>query len=155
MARRDTDSLRGGGRFMGLRSSSRSSDPVNRREFATSIALAAAGPLSAAGTVATSGITAIPGIEVGHFTDKRRPTGCTAILFRKGAVAGVDVRGAAPGTRDTDLLNPVNTVQQIHGIMLSGGSAYGLETAAGAMRYLEEQGIGFHLAKQIVPLVPA
>jgi L-aminopeptidase/D-esterase-like protein len=101
------------------------------------------------------GLTSIPGIEVGHFTDTRRPTGCTAILFRKGAVAGVDVRGAAPGTRDTDLLNPVNTVQQIHGIMLSGGSAYGLDTAAGAMRYLEEQGIGFHLGPQIVPIVPA
>ncbi len=101
------------------------------------------------------GLTSITGIEVGHFTDTRRPTGCTAILFRNGAVAGVDVRGAAPGTRDTDLLNPVNTVQQIHGIMLSGGSAYGLETAAGAMRYLEEQGIGFHLGSQIVPIVPA
>ena len=95
------------------------------------------------------------GVEVGHFTDSRRPTGCTAILFRRGAVAGVDVRGAAPGTRETDLLNPLNTVQQIHAIMLSGGSAYGLDTASGAMRYLEEQGIGFHIGKQVVPIVPA
>jgi L-aminopeptidase/D-esterase-like protein len=102
-----------------------------------------------------SGITAIPGVEVGHFTESRRPTGCTAILFRNGAVAGVDVRGAAPGTRDTDLLNPVNTVQQIHAVMLSGGSAYGLETAAGAMRFLEEHGIGFHLGNQVIPIVPS
>lgn len=128
---------------------------MNRRAFATSIALAAARPLGAAPEGSGAGITSIPGIEVGHFTDKRRPTGCTAILFRKGAAAGVDVRGAAPGTRDTDLLNPVNTVQQVHAIMLSGGSAYGLETAAGAMRYLEEQGVGFHVGKQIVPIVPA
>jgi L-aminopeptidase/D-esterase-like protein len=97
----------------------------------------------------------IPGVEVGHFTDHRRPTGCTAILFRKGAVAGVDVRGAAPGTRETDLLNPINTVQEVHAIMLSGGSAFGLETAAGAMRYLEQEGIGFKVGKQIVPIVPA
>jgi L-aminopeptidase/D-esterase-like protein len=94
-------------------------------------------------------------VEVGHFTDSRRPTGCTAILFRKGAVAGVDVRGAAPGTRETDLLNPINTVQQVHALMLSGGSAYGLDTASGAMRYLEEQGIGFRVGNQLVPIVPA
>ena len=125
---------------------------MNRRAFAKSLAFAAA---PAAGAAPSGGITSVPGVEVGHFTDTRRPTGCTAILFRKGAVAGVDVRGAAPGTRDTDLLNPVNTVQQIHAIMLSGGSAYGLETAAGAMRYLEEQGIGFSIAGQVVPIVPA
>ena len=121
---------------------------MNRRAFTQSLLLAGApGP--------NGSITSIPGIEVGHFTDPRRPTGCTAILFRKGAVAGVDVRGAAPGTRETDLLNPVNTVQQIHAIMLSGGSSYGLDTATGAMRFLEEHGIGFHLGNQIVPIVPA
>jgi len=130
-------------------------DNLNRRSFAKALAFAAAPPLAAATAVPATGITAIPGIEVGHFTDPRRPTGCTAILFRKGAVAGVDVRGAAPGTRDTDLLNPVNTVQQIQAIMLSGGSAYGLETAAGAMRFLEEHGIGFHLGNQVIPIVPA
>src|ERR1700687_4469771 len=101
---------------------------MNRRTFSKSLAFAAAVPLAATASGST-GITEIPGIEVGHFTDQRRPTGCTAILFRKGAVAGVDVRGAAPGTRETDLLNPVNTVQQIHAIMLSGGSSYGLDTA--------------------------
>src|SRR5579864_3096478 len=103
-----------------------------------------------ASTTPPAGLTAVPGIEAGHFTDRRRPTGCTAILFRKGAVCGVDVRGAAPGTRETDLLNPINSVQQIHAIMLSGGSAFGLDTATGAMRYLEEQGIGFHLGDQII-----
>jgi len=126
---------------------------MNRRTFAKSLALATATPLTAA--TPANGLTLIPGIEVGHFTDTRRPTGCTAILFRQGAVAGVDVRGAAPGTRETDLLNPLNTVQQIHAIMLSGGSAYGLDTASGAMRYLEEKGIGFHIGNQIVPIVPA
>ena len=127
---------------------------MNRRSFAKSLALAAAGPLSALHAPG-SGITAVPGVEVGHFTDSRRPTGCTAILFRKGAVAGVDVRGAAPGTRETDLLNPINTVQQIHASLLTGGSAYGLDTASGAMRYLEEHGIGFHIGNQIVPIVPS
>ncbi len=112
-------------------------------------------PLKAAGVESDGCITNIPGIEVGHFTDRRRPTGCTAIVFRKGAVAGVDVRGAAPGTRETDLLNPINTVQQIHAVMLSGGSAYGLDTASGAMRFLEEHGIGFRLQDQVIPIVPA
>lgn len=123
---------------------------LTRRNFAESFLLAAAPPPSRAAT-----LTAIPDIQVGHFTDSRRPTGCTAILFPKGAVAGVDVRGAAPGTRETDLLDPVNTVQQINAILLSGGSAYGLDTASGAMRYLEEHGLGYHVGDQIVPIVPA
>ena len=130
------------------------SNILTRRTFAKSLAFAAAHPLIASPPPG-AGLTAVSGIEVGHFTDKRRPTGCTAILFRQGAVAGVDVRGAAPGTRETDLLNPLNTVQQVHAIMLSGGSAFGLDTASGAMRYLEEHGIGFHLGKQIIPIVPA
>ena len=128
---------------------------MKRRSFAQSLLLAAATPLRASTTTPAGSLTSFPGIEVGHFTDQRRPTGCTAILFRKGAVAGVDVRGAAPGTRETDLLNPVNTVQQIHAIMLSGGSSYGLDAASGAMRFLEEHGIGYHLGNQIVPIVPA
>jgi L-aminopeptidase/D-esterase-like protein len=122
---------------------------MTRRIFNQSLLLAATTSAS------NPTLTAIPNIEVGHFTNSRRPTGCTAILFPKGAIAGVDVRGAAPGTRETDLLNPINTVQQINAIMLSGGSAYGLDTASGAMRYLEERGLGFHLANQIVPIVPA
>jgi L-aminopeptidase/D-esterase-like protein len=100
-------------------------------------------------------ITDVAGIKVGHFTDSRRPTGCTVILTEEGAVAGVDVRGAAPGTRDTDLLNPINTVQTVHAIMLAGGSAFGLEAASGAMRYLEENGIGFDMRVARVPIVPA
>lgn len=110
--------------------------------------------LSSSETSARS-ITDVAGIKVGHFTDSRRPTGCTVILTEGGAVAGVDVRGAAPGTRDTDLLNPINSVQMVHAIMLSGGSAFGLETAAGAMRYLEEHGIGFDMRVARVPIVPA
>ena len=76
-------------------------------------------------------ITDVLGIEVGHFTDTRRPTGCTVVITRDGAVAGVDVRGAAPGTRETDLLHPSNLVDQVHAILLAGGSAWGLD-AAGA-----------------------
>jgi L-aminopeptidase/D-esterase-like protein len=100
-------------------------------------------------------ITDVPGIEVGHFTDTRRPTGCTAIIARAGAVAGVDVRGAAPGTRETDLLEPANHVQQVHAVMLSGGSAWGLDAASGAMRWLEEHGVGLDVGAGLVPIVPA
>ena len=100
-------------------------------------------------------ITRVAGIEVGHFTDARRPTGCTAILARAGAVAGVDVRGAAPGTRETDLLAPGNLVEQIHAIVLSGGSAFGLDAAGGAMRWLEEHSIGLDVGVAHVPIVPA
>src|SRR5437899_10911689 len=83
-------------------------------------------------------LTAVPGIKVGHHTLIERPTGCTVILAEAGATAGVDVRGAAPATRETDLLNPVNLVQQIHAIVFSGGSAFGLDSAAGLSKYLEE-----------------
>lgn len=100
-------------------------------------------------------ITDVPGIKVGHFTLKTRPTGCTVILCEAGAVAGVDVRGSAPGTRETDLLNPINTVQQVQAVVLSGGSAYGLDTASGVMRYLESKGKGFSIAGGVVPIVPA
>jgi L-aminopeptidase/D-esterase-like protein len=100
-------------------------------------------------------ITEVAGIKVGHFTDSRRPTGCTVVLTEDGAVAGVDVRGAAPGTRETDLLNPINSVQTVHAIMLAGGSAFGLEAATGAMRYLEQNGIGFDMRVARVPIVPA
>src|SRR5579862_7645414 len=73
------------------------------------------------------GITDVEGIKVGHFTETRRPTGCTVLIFENGATGGVDVRGAAPGTRETDLLNPVNSVQKVQAILLTGGSAYGLD----------------------------
>ena len=100
-------------------------------------------------------ITDVQGIKVGHHTLKTRPTGCTVILCEAGAVAGVDVRGSAPGTRETDLLNPINSVQEVQAIMLSGGSAYGLDTASGAMRYLEGIGKGYKIGAGVVPIVPA
>ncbi len=100
-------------------------------------------------------ITDVAGIEVGHFTDSRRPTGCTVVLARQGAVAGADVRGAAPGTRETDLLQPANLVERVHAVMLSGGSAWGLDAASGAMRWLEEQGIGLEVGPARIPIVPA
>ena len=100
-------------------------------------------------------ITDVPGIAVGHFTDTRRPTGCSVVITREGAVAGVDVRGAAPGTRETDLLQPANLVQQVHAITLSGGSAWGLDAASGVMRWLEENNIGLKTGYGLVPIVPA
>uniref|UniRef100_UPI00359F1456 P1 family peptidase n=1 Tax=Delftia acidovorans TaxID=80866 RepID=UPI00359F1456 len=100
-------------------------------------------------------ITRVQGIEVGHHTDARRPTGCSVVLARGGAVGGCDVRGAAPGTRETDLLHPSNLVQQVHAVMLSGDSAWGLDAASGAMRWLDEQGIGLDVGVGRVPIVPA
>lgn len=103
----------------------------------------------------TKGLTAVSGIKVGHHTLSERPTGCTVVLVEAGAVAGVDVRGSAPGTRETDLLNPINMVEQVHAVVLSGGSAFGLDTASGVMRYLEERGVGFDVRVAKVPIVPA
>lgn len=100
-------------------------------------------------------ITDVAGIEVGHYTETHRPTGCSVVLARSGAVAGVDVRGAAPGTRETDLLEPGNLVQQVHAVLLAGGSAWGLDAASGVMRWLEEQGIGLPTGYGLVPIVPA
>jgi L-aminopeptidase/D-esterase-like protein len=100
-------------------------------------------------------ITDVSGIEVGHYSDTRRPTGCSVIIARAGAVAGVDLRGAAPGTRETDLLQPGNLVQQVHAVLLAGGSAWGLDAAGGVMRWLEEQGIGLPTPYGLVPIVPA
>ena len=98
-------------------------------------------------------ITSIPGLRVGHWTDRRAATGCTVVLCEGGAVAAVDVRGGAPGTRETDLLRPGNLVERIHAVILSGGSAFGLDAAAGVMRYLEEQGVGFPTPGGLVPIV--
>jgi len=132
---------------------------MKRREFA-----GAAAALTAAATtrrtakaeeVSNGAITDVDGIKVGHFTDSRRPTGCTVLIFEKGATAGVDVRGSAPGTRETDLLNPVHTVQQIQAILLTGGSAFGLDAATGVVRYLEEHGLGARVGEVVVPIVPA
>jgi L-aminopeptidase/D-esterase-like protein len=100
-------------------------------------------------------ITDIAGLAVGHFTDARRPTGCSVLLCPQGAVAGVDVRGAAPGTRETDLLHPLATLEQVHAILLTGGSAFGLDAAGGVMRWLEEHGHGVQVGPARIPIVPA
>ena len=100
-------------------------------------------------------LTAVDGIKVGHWTHESGSTGCTVILTERGAVAGVDVRGGGPGTRETDLLKPESSVQQVHAVVLSGGSAYGLSTADGVMHYLESEGLGFKVGRNIVPIVPA
>jgi L-aminopeptidase/D-esterase-like protein len=110
---------------------------------------------AAAMAAMNSTLTAVPGVKVGHFTLTTRPTGCTVILTEAGATAGVDVRGAAPATKETDLLSPANLVEQIHAIALSGGSAFGLDSASGVMRYLEEKSIGFAFGGAHVPTVPA
>src|SRR5262245_31977848 len=105
---------------------------------------------------ANSTLTAVAGISVGHHTLTDRPTGCTVVLIDgPGAVAAVSVRGGAPGTRETDALAPDNTVQLINGIALAGGSAFGLDSATGVMRFLEEKRVGFQTSAGPVPIVPA
>jgi L-aminopeptidase/D-esterase-like protein len=97
----------------------------------------------------------VAGLKVGHFTEARRPTGCSVVLCEQGAVCGVDVRGAAPGTRETDLLRPDNLVEQVHAVLLTGGSAFGLDAAGGVMRWLEDRGYGLAVGAVRVPIVPA
>jgi L-aminopeptidase/D-esterase-like protein len=99
------------------------------------------------------GITDVPGILVGQWTDRRAATGCSVVLCKKGAVAGVDVRGGAPGTREAALLRPEALVQQVHAVFLTGGSAFGLDVGSGIMRYLEEHGVGFSYGGSVVPIV--
>lgn len=100
-------------------------------------------------------ITDVPGIEVGHAQDELALTGVSVLICRKGAVAGVDQRGGAPGTKETDLLNPVNMIEKIHAVCLCGGSAFGLDAASGVMKYLEEHKIGYNVGVAHVPIVPA
>jgi L-aminopeptidase/D-esterase-like protein len=102
-----------------------------------------------------TGITAVPGIRAGHWTDREAVTGCTVVLCERGATGGVDVRGAAPGTRETDLMRPVNLVEKVHAIILTGGSAFGLDSAGGVMRFLEARGKGFPVRNWRVPIVGA
>ena len=114
---------------------------------------------------AAGSLTDVRGLRVGHFTDTRRPTGCTVILVPEGTVGGVDVRGAAPGTRETELLSPLNSVEHVHAVLLAGGSAFGLDAAGGVMRWLDERGIGIQVGRAHgderigapirVPIVPA
>jgi L-aminopeptidase/D-esterase-like protein len=100
-------------------------------------------------------VTDVPGIRVGHAQDDEALTGCTVVIYEKGAVGGVDQRGGAPGTRETDLLSPVNHVEKVHAILLAGGSAFGLDAASGVMRCLEERNTGFDTRVAKVPIVPA
>lgn len=97
----------------------------------------------------------VPGLRVGHFTDLEALTGSTVVLVEEGGVGGVDLRGAAPGTRETDLLHPENTVEKVQAILLTGGSAFGLGAADGVVRYLAERGKGFSTPGGVVPIVPA
>ena len=99
------------------------------------------------------GLTAVEGLLVGHSVRKERPTGCTVVLAPNGAVAGVEQRGGAPGTRELGLLDPANMIQQVHAVVLSGGSAFGLDAASGTVRYLEEQDIGYDVRVAKVPIV--
>lgn len=103
----------------------------------------------------TGNITDVPGIKVGNSEDIDALTGCTAILAEEGAICGVDVRGSAPGTRETDLLDPINAVDTVHAICLAGGSAYGLEASSGIMTFLEEKGIGLDVGVANVPIIPS
>ena len=98
-------------------------------------------------------ITDIEGIKIGHAQDLDAATGCTVVIGETGLTAGVDVRGGAPGTRETDLLDPVNLVEQIHAVLMTGGSSFGLDAASGVMQYLEEKGVGFDAFVTRIPIV--
>jgi L-aminopeptidase/D-esterase-like protein len=118
------------------------------------VAVAALADLRAQPHAANTTLTAVSGIKVGHHTLAERPTGCTVILAEAGAVGGVDVRGAAPATRETDLLDPTKMVQQIYGVVLSGGSTFGLESAGGVLKFLEDKKVGVAFGGLRIPVVP-
>jgi L-aminopeptidase/D-esterase-like protein len=103
----------------------------------------------------TPGAELPEGVTVGHWTDTQGRTGCTVVIASEGVIGGVDVRGAAPGTRETDLLRPAMLVDRVHAVLLTGGSAFGLDAAGGVMRFLEERGKGFAIGPVRVPIVPA
>jgi L-aminopeptidase/D-esterase-like protein len=128
---------------------------LSRRRFLALTPAPLLWPAASSSAPIEGGLTDVPGVTVGHFTDTRRPTGCTAVLVEGGAVGAVDVRGGAPGTRETELLDPVNTVSVVHAVVLSGGSAFGLDAASGVVRFLDERGIGFRVGSSVVPIVPA
>ena len=100
-------------------------------------------------------ITDVPGIRVGHYTNAAAATGCTVVVCEDGAVGGVDVRGSAPGTRETDLLRPTALVNEVHAVLLSGGSAFGLAAATGVVSHLESKGVGLQFGGAVIPIVPA
>ena len=104
---------------------------------------------------ARDALTDIRGIRVGHWTDRRSATGCTVVVCPSGTVGGVDVRGAAPGTRETDLLRSGNLVEEVHAIVLSGGSAFGLDAASGVVEALAERKVGLDFGDSVIPIVPS
>src|SRR5437660_12246522 len=123
---------------------------------ATSLLVAAASAQSSASGGTNATLTTVDGLKVGHHTLAERPTGCTVILVDgPGATGGVSQRGGAPGTRETDLLHPLNMVDQVNAVVLAGGSAFGLDAATGTVRWLEEHNIGFDVRIAKVPIVPA
>jgi len=126
-----------------------------RRLVPAALAVCALALLSRPASAQSKGLTDVPGIKVGHFTLSEKPTGCTVILTEYGATGGVDVRGGAPGTRETDLLEPRNRVSVVHAVVLSGGSAFGLDAAMGTVRWLEERGYGVDVRVAKVPIVPS
>ncbi len=129
--------------------------PESDASAVPSAASAAASSSALPATFSSGSLCDVAGLKVGHYQHPHAPTGCTVVLCEQGAVAGVDVRGAAPGTRETDLLRPENTVSIIHALVLSGGSAFGLAAADGVMRWLAERGHGFQVGQARVPIVPA
>lgn len=106
-------------------------------------------------TTYSGSITDVEGITVGHYTDREHGTGCTVVLSEEPATAGIEVRGAAPGSRETELLHPLASAQWVNGAMLIGGSVFGLDAPGGVIRYLEEQGVGLQFGRMTIPLVPA
>ncbi len=135
----------------------RSAARIPRKLGDESLALQTMGDVlqaSRPGAAPNATLTAVDGIKVGHHTLTQRPTGCTVVLIEGGATAGVDVRGAAPATRDTDLLNPTKMVEQINGMALSGGSLFGLSSGDGVLRYLEEKNVGVAYGRRRIPIVP-
>jgi L-aminopeptidase/D-esterase-like protein len=119
------------------------------------VCLGTAATFAASAQTPAASITAVPGVRVGHFTLTERPTGCTVVLLPSGTVGGVDVRGGAPGTRETDVLAPDNTVEMVNAVVLAGGSAFGLDAATGVMKFLEEKKVGYPVGNLVVPIVPA
>jgi L-aminopeptidase/D-esterase-like protein len=126
-----------------------------RTQIALALMLAVTSSLTISPGATNTTLTAVPGVKVGHYTLKERPTGCTVILVDGDAVGGVSQRGGAPGTRETDLLNPLNMVDKVNAVVLAGGSAFGLEAATGTVRWLEEHNIGWPAGPARVPIVPA
>ena len=129
--------------------------PVTAPRLAAILVMSCGLATVAAQRAAPRGLTEVQGLTVGQVTLAERPTGCTVVVAEQGAVAGVDVRGSAPGTRETDLLNPTATVDRVHAVVLSGGSAFGLDAASGVVRALEERGVGLKFGGAVIPIVPA